>query len=586
MSNAWHADCSYHAVCRPLAQRQGDGSWKSALVRAISIRDWSKSWKSCVPEWVILSLVGVAAVYEIRGAVPFVVDDSYITFAFSKSLATGRGPIYGHDMVVEGYSNFLWMIIIAILLRIAPGADPLWLARGAMVPFFGLMLVATFKLARAGSTLLCAAAAVLLLVLDQDVIFGFLSGLETIPFTALVTAGLLLYVHSLKSERLRPFVTPILGGAALMRIDGFLPLGFIIVFDALKARSERSFSLAGWARWAAPGLLVWASWFGWRYWYYGLPLPSTYYAKALIPKLLPQRGRDYVVNEMFASGLWVAFPAMGILLWGRRREALPLILYASGHLAYAACVGGDWMPYGRFVLPAVPLLVVLVIWAGNEVGRMVPLRGFASQAAASISAIVPLTWIAFRVEPHVTRETNFKDKQTAAAAQVTHVTKLKEAARYLNAAIPVGGRLVTDYGGVFAYYTQATPIEMWGLCNATIARRGTSVGVEPIYGKTCPECYAKLNPEYFHTFMPVVRGPTEFLKHADVVRAVWQSDTIGRYVDMMRGFVTGRVRDARFETAAWFLEKRSRGWRPHPRVTPGGFLVEYPFEQGGLLNSN
>ncbi|MFT3926846.1 MAG: hypothetical protein QM778_30150 [Myxococcales bacterium] len=45
------------------------------------------------------------------------VDDAYITFAYSKNLALGQGPVFGHDLRVEGYTNFLWMILQAVLNR-------------------------------------------------------------------------------------------------------------------------------------------------------------------------------------------------------------------------------------------------------------------------------------------------------------------------------------------------------------------------------------------------------------------------------------------------------------------------------------
>src|SRR5690606_37715815 len=50
------------------------------------------------------------------------VDDAYITFAFSKNLALGKGPIYGFDLRVEGYSNFLWMILSSLGELIGTGA--------------------------------------------------------------------------------------------------------------------------------------------------------------------------------------------------------------------------------------------------------------------------------------------------------------------------------------------------------------------------------------------------------------------------------------------------------------------------------
>ena len=49
------------------------------------------------------------------------------------------------------------------------------------------------------------------------------------------------------------------------------------------------------------------------------------------------------------------------LLWARRYRALPVSLFVCGHLAYVVLAGGDWMPFGRFVLPVVPLMVILAV---------------------------------------------------------------------------------------------------------------------------------------------------------------------------------------------------------------------------------
>jgi hypothetical protein len=160
---------------------------------------------------------------------------------------------------------------------------------------------------------------------------------------------------------------------------------------------------------------------------------------------------------------------------------------------------------------------------------------------------------------------------------------LKRATRYLAAAVPPGRRLVTDYGGVLAYYTDASLIEMWGLCNATIATRGTTDSINPIYGRTCPECYRELDPEYFHIQDPLVRTPDSFRSDEDVLHSVWQNDTIGKYVDLAHGFVTGRVVNERRGDALWFLERRTEGWTPRPRRQASGMVIEYPFVPGGLL---
>jgi hypothetical protein len=122
---------------------------------------------------------------------------------------------------------------------------------------------------------------------------------------------------------------------------------------------------------------------------------------------------------------------------------------------------------------------------------------------------------------------------------------------------------------------------MWGLCNAMIATRGGTERVNPIYGRTCPDCYPKLDPEFFHVWVPVVRDLQAFHSHAEVVSQVWQTDTIGRYLDFQRGFVSGRAMMPARNQAVYFLERRRPGAAFQPRTLDGGVVIDYPFEPGG-----
>src|SRR5262249_35865497 len=145
-----------------------------------------------------------------------------------------------------------------------------------------LLLWSTYMLVRVRASRMWALAAAALVAVDINMILAFGSGLETLPYTALVTAGFALLVRMPVSFRARRLLMPVMTAVALMRIDGFAPFFFVIGSVILMALSQRSFSLRGQLRAIAGGVLVWAAWFGWRFWYYGLPLPTTYYAKALI----------------------------------------------------------------------------------------------------------------------------------------------------------------------------------------------------------------------------------------------------------------------------------------------------------------
>jgi hypothetical protein len=529
---------------------------------------------------VVLALAALFA-WEVHGAGPVAIDDAYITFSYSKNLATGHGPVYGHGERVEGYSNFLWMVLVAFGLLFQPAADPLITARIVALPFVALLGFATYRLARVRAGAVLAVAAVALLLSSADVITAFAIGLETLPSAALLMLGFMLYIRSWSDPRLARFVVPALVGVALTRIDGFLPLGYVLAFEAARRLVRREGTVRAYLRWAVPGVAVYLAWFAWRWWYYGMPLPATYYAKALIPKLLPTRGWEYVRGEFLGNRVWIAIPFALYLLVRRRLDALCLVAFAGLHVAYVIKVGGDWMPYGRFLLPVLPLAAVLVAWGGCDLIGLA--RGRLGRAAL-VLGLLPLAafgLVARKTERHLTDEPMQLGKLGYAAEQASHVRNLKTAARLLNRALHPGARLVTDYGGVFAYYTDAAPIEMWGLCNAMIAKRGGTERINPIYGRTCPECYPELDPEFFHVWVPIVRDPWAFHSHAEVVSQVWQTDTIGRYLDFQGGFVSGRVTSSARNQAVYFLERRKPGAAFVPRTLSDGVVVDYPFEPAG-----
>jgi hypothetical protein len=307
-------------------------------------------------------------------------------------------------------------------------------------------------------------------------------------------------------------------------------------------------------------------------------LPSTYYAKALIPKLLPGRGWQYIRDELVEGWLWCGLVALPWLAWRRRVIPMLLGLYVAIHLAYVVRVGGDWMPFGRFVLPIVPLLPVLFAAAAEDLIE----RSARWRVGRAVVPAALLTWawiVAARMDHRFYNNDHERSQLENAAVQRSNVESYLQVSEYLRQIVPPGGRLVTDYGGVFSCYTDGALIEMWGLANAAIAVRGDASGINPIYGKTCPACYAELQPEYFHVVHPMLRPPGAFTSAQQVIENVWQTDTIGRYIDFPTGFAAGRVVRPGSDQALYFLQRRAPGVRPASRTTAAGFLIEYPFEE-------
>ena len=60
--------------------------------------------------FVIVALFGTWEAWNLR----FVQDDAYISFRYAENLALGRGLVWNEGERVEGYTNFLWTVILAI----------------------------------------------------------------------------------------------------------------------------------------------------------------------------------------------------------------------------------------------------------------------------------------------------------------------------------------------------------------------------------------------------------------------------------------------------------------------------------------
>ena len=524
-------------------------------------------------------------VVQLRLVGNFRVDDAYISFAFSKSLAEGDGLTFGHERV-EGYTNFLWTVVNAIPIRAMPDADPLIAARVlCVVALFGLLL-ATFMLSRVFVGPGLSAVAVVCLASWTDLVRAAVSGLETVPHAMLLAFGILHYVRELAHERRRSlwwFVA-----AALTRISGITTLALVCAYELSLRVLDRKLAARALWRWAAAPLALFAIYFAWRFNYYQLPLPTTYYAKNLVAVADPDRGASYLWDALRDLGGLAIAPVVTVALaraWDRRKAFLLCVV-----LFEAACVvevGGDWMPFNRFCVPLAAPLVVLFVAGLAEAWKAVAASPWTARVATLALGACAVSWVLVHVDSHVVLTPQERAKLGLAQHVKRHTQRDLYAVRELFAAIvrEPADVLATDYGGVVGDYADAHIVAMWGRCNRDRAVRGDTAGIKPIYGKTCIECYRRFDPDYFHIVVPVVRPAGELSSHAAVVDQIFQGGALESVLRLRTRYATGRVLTPDAQRALFFVEKRRPGRLLVRRSAPGGLAVDYPFEPGGLSSA-
>ncbi|HET6898012.1 MAG TPA: hypothetical protein VFK70_06685 [Vicinamibacteria bacterium] len=358
-----------------------------------------------LPRGVLAALLVLVAIFVFH-AVRFghyVNDDAYITFRYSRSLASGHGPYFNPGEHVEGYTNPLLMVLLAAVYRLGgAGAVPL-AAKTIGVLAGGACVAASFALGRRvaaalglspGWTDAAGLSSAAVVAASPGFAVNAVSGLETVPFALLIAGGALAGVASVEGRWRGSGL--LFAAAYLMRPDGVVAFALFWAVLAATGLAKRE------ARLIRPLVLdaavVTATvlvHLGLRYVLYDHEwLPNTYYAK--LGGDSARTGWQYVVD-----GAALPFAAWVVLLLGlagltraRGRAwlvAAPVLALAAGGTLLPAVLGADWMAGYRFLVHYLPVLAA-AFGAGLAAGGALVLARFGPSPWAATLAVFALCW--------------------------------------------------------------------------------------------------------------------------------------------------------------------------------------------------
>lgn len=459
----------------------------------------------------------------------FVTDDAYISFRYSKNLALGHGLRYnlGDHTPVEGYSNFLWVIICGIFEYFEMSIEfwPLLLSAACGSLLMWLVFLTIRK--RLQASLPIAAAATLIWALHAPVAVYSTSGLATMPFM------LLLFVTFERLVLRRGAIAPIGAGLAalglaLLRVEGIYWAIVII-------------SLAVFSRWLASerflkpllivlGMLVigYGLYLMWRYHYYGLVLPNTAYAKAGISAKRLVRGLNYVaVNVLTQLTPLLVIPASMFILRKRRMAiGLPIVAMSLAFYAYAILVSGDFMAMGRFLVPGWAFTTLLLAWMLRDIaGASKARHAVALPIAAVIIAVGLLPALDLHVVPHAFRQRfhfrhnwsreDYASEYSKWKYQKDHAIQFGVRGRALRRWLPSDAQLVIRGIGATGYYSRLFIHDRNGLVTREVAMLPPDDSRErsPGHDKTVDFLFfLKYNPDVLHVIVARNLGPGQLMK--------------------------------------------------------------------------
>jgi arabinofuranosyltransferase len=412
----------------------------------------------------------------------FVQDDAFISFRYADNLARGNGLVWSGEERVEGYSNFLWTVLMSVPLRM--GIDPVPFSFVAGLACFAGSLILIYRLC--ALLLSRTAGLIATIVLGTNYTFSAYAtgGLETPLQAFLFVACIYIIARSMRTRSWNPVALALLsllmGIAILTHIDSALlpivciPATLLFVL-AEKAPGRRK--ILNTACLLTPCFVIVGVWLIWKYRYYGDIVPNSFYVKAATSTSM-RRGLRYLY--LFVTQYWL-FPLVILgtieLRALRRTENLIMliVLILIGlWSAYIVRVGGDFMEF-RFIVPILPLIFIFIAWLIFE---RVQLRG------------VQIMLVAILLLGSLQHHHSFKHRHNRYG-----IDTIEELHGHIHdhnqnwAAIgEVLGRsfeydpavtVATTACGAIGFYSRLTTIDMHGLNDRWIAKHGIVFGTRP-----------------------------------------------------------------------------------------------------------
>jgi arabinofuranosyltransferase len=437
-------------------------------------------------------------------------DDAYISSRYAENLASGHGLVFNPGERVEGYTDFLWVVLLA-LCRLAGAPVPL----AAQVLGLGFTVLSLFLAAalarrfsqwppggapaapvggaitaqKPGLAPGAGVIAALLVAANPAVARWAVGGLEAPLFSFLALASVWCYLRDEATGTVAWRWPAVCFLAALARPDGILFFLVALLFGLGRSRS-RGLGMRPSLQALAVFLALGTPYFLWRLWYFGSLLPNTFYAKVVYDAGVLQHGTYYLNYFLFASGGAVILTG-ALLALRRAHPGVQLASWqAATYTAYVFLVGGDGEPYSRFLAPVAVLLAPAAEAGYRRVGAILALR----DPVRAITGSVAVALLCFASAAGSFFGRHHEEYLMGVEAQARRVA----IGEWLHRNAPPDAVIALNPVGVIPYLSGLRTIDMLGLTDAHIGRQGRSVVNRVLFAhnRYDPEYVLSRRPDY------------------------------------------------------------------------------------------
>ncbi|GAB4316231.1 MAG: hypothetical protein Kow0074_04190 [Candidatus Zixiibacteriota bacterium] len=412
----------------------------------------------------------------------FSIDDVFISFRYAEHLGDGYGLTWNpHGPPVEGFSNFLWVIILSLFPLFGIGVE---FASNALGMVLGIgSLILTFILCRRlWRPMVVWWAPVILVAATPVWVMWAMSGLEIVLYGFCLLIALIGLTEA--GPRRTLLVSIGVFGLATTRPEGpalaAIPILAGVFLDHDTPISQRL------RRYKIPIFVLFGATFGlmaFRYMYFGYPLPNTVYAKGTSELASLSQVLD-----------WLRFAAPFLLVWAVALVWQPRFRHpaAIGTAIFSVIV------QALIVLPVNPVMFLMHRYEIAMIPLLVLPLPVVLDRLSRFNIWIPIAAVVVAVVL-LARDWPMVQRQLLGAREMTQVHR--SVVEYIDT-LPDGVRIALCDAGRIPFWSDRPAYDVAGLCDEEWATEGFSV---PSLLERNPEVYVmSAHPDERGQLRPVV----------------------------------------------------------------------------------
>ena len=398
----------------------------------------------------------------------YLIDDAYISFRYADNFVQGKGLVYNEGEKVEGYTNFLWVILISGFMKM--NLSPVIISKILGILFGFLSLIIAFYISKETNKkkedvynfIPC-----LFLICNSSYCVWTTGGLETHLFGFLVLLGVFFYLEGIYNRKSNIYSSLFYVFACMSRPEGilFVFVSFIhrLILGIIKKNKiylKDAFLFIG------SFIILLLPYLLFKLWYYGEILPNTFYVKVVSGQEVYNAGKFYL-TEFFTKNFNILLIVNLVVLCIYSVKEVwfsYLISLILPFCIYIFLVGGDHFPCFRFFVPILPLLCILV---GGSF-RIMEQR-FKGYRIIVYSFIILTTtyslYYSFTSSP-----TGSQSKDLVLRDNEVEKERI-DTGMWLAEKLPSTTSIAINPAGIIPFYTRFQTIDMLGLNDKHIARK-------------------------------------------------------------------------------------------------------------------